>query len=177
MYIQPSTEIHILQNIPLNKSYEHTVFYKDAQTQATEFLKFEKYMLTNYSYQRANLGTLRVELKYENLYNCNYLMFKNNAFEDKWFYAFITGVSYVSNEVSEIYYEIDVMQTWCYDYSFLKTFIERQHSKEDIMFQNTAPEGLELGNEYRLIKGISYYTSGSLAWVILASTTVNMAKD
>ena len=81
MYIQPSTEIHILQNIPLNKSYEHTVFYKDAETQATEFLKFEKYMLTNYSYQRANLGTLRVELKYENLYNCNYLMFKNDAFE------------------------------------------------------------------------------------------------
>ena len=39
MYIQPSTEIHILQNIPLNKSYEHTVFYKDAETQATEFLK------------------------------------------------------------------------------------------------------------------------------------------
>lgn len=172
MYIQPSTEIHILQNIPLNKSYEHTVFYKDAQTQATEFLKYEKYMLTNYSYQRANLGTLRVELKYENLYNCNYMMFKNNAFEDKWFYAFITGVSYVSNEVSEIYYEIDVMQTWCYDYSFLKTFIERQHSKEDIMFQNTVPEGLELGSEYRLIKGISYFTSGSLAWVVLATTNV-----
>ena len=104
MYIQPSTEIHILQNIPLNKSYEHTVYYKDAETQANEFLKFEKYMLTDYSYQRANLGTLRVELKYENLYNCNYLMFKNDAFENKWFYAFITGVSYVSNEVSEIYY-------------------------------------------------------------------------
>ena len=50
MYIQPSTEIHILQNIPLNKSYEHTVYYKNAETQATEFLKYEKYMLTNYSY-------------------------------------------------------------------------------------------------------------------------------
>lgn len=174
MYIQPSTEIHILQNIPLNKSYEHTVYYKDAETQATEFLKFEKYMLTNYSYQRANLGTLRVELKYENLYNCNYLMFKNNAFENKWFYAFITGVSYVSNEVSEIYYEIDVMQTWCYDYTFLNSFIERQHSEKDVMFRNSVPEGLELGSEYRLIKGISYFTSGAPAWVVLATTSVNV---
>lgn len=174
MYIQPSTEIHILQNIPLDASYDNTVYYKDKETQATEFLKFEKYMLTDYSYQRANLETLRVELKYEDLYNCNYLMFKNNAFENKWFYAFITGVSYVSNEVSEIYYKIDVMQTWCYDYSFLRTFIERQHSEKDEMFRNSVPEGLELGADYRLIKGIQYYTSGAPAWVILASTTVNV---
>ena len=173
MYIQPSTEIHILQNIPLNKSYEHTVFYKDAETQATEFLKYEKYMLTNYSYQRANLGTLRVELKYENLYNCNYLMFKNNAFEDKWFYAFITGVSYVSNEVSEIYYEIDVMQTWCYDYSFLKTFIDRQHSATDALYENTQPEGLELGPNYGFAEKVSLYplnVPGDIYFLILATT-------
>lgn len=173
MYIQPSTEIHILQNIPLNKSYEHTVYYKDAQTQATEFLKFEKYMLTDYSYQRANLGTLRVELKYENLYNCNYLMFKNNAFEDKWFYAFITGVSYVSNEVSEIYYEIDVMQTWCYDYSFLKTFVDRQHSKTDALYENTQPEGLELGPNYGFAEKVKLYplnVPGDVYFLILATT-------
>lgn len=173
MYIQPSTEIHILQNIPLNKSYEHTVFYKDAETQAAEFLKYEKYMLTNYSYQRANLGTLRVELKYENLYNCNYLMFKNNAFEDKWFYAFITGVSYVSNEVSEIYYEIDVMQTWCYDYSFLKTFVDRQHSKTDALYENTQPEGLELGIVYDFIARVGLYPLNGVDdnFLILATTS------
>lgn len=174
MYIQPSTEIHILQNIPLNKGYEHTVFYKDAETQATEFLKFEKYMLTNYSYQRANLGTLRVELKYENLYNCNYLMFNNSAFENKWFYAFITGVSYVSNEVSEIYYEIDVMQTWCYEYSFLKTFIDRQHSATDALYENTQPEGLELGSDYGfhqeiLLKPLNEGTDRN--FIILATTS------
>ena len=173
MYIQPSTEIHILQNIPLNKSYEHTVYYKDAEKQATEFLKYEKYMLTNYSYQRANLGTLRVELKYENLYNCNYLMFKNNAFEDKWFYAFITGVSYVSNEVSEIYYEIDVMQTWCYDYSFLKTFIDRQHSATDGLYENTQPEGLELGIVYDYIARVGLYPLNGVDdnFLILATTS------
>lgn len=173
MYIQPSTEIHILQNIPLNKSYEHTVYYKDAETQATEFLKYEKYMLTDYSYQRANLGTLRVELKYENLYNCNYLMFKNNAFEDKWFYAFITGVSYVSNEVSEIYYEIDVMQTWCYDYSFLKTFIDRQHSATDALYENTQPEGLELGIVYDFMARVGLYPLNGIDdnFLILATTS------
>ena len=174
MYIQPSTEIHILQNIPLNKSYEHTVLYKDKETQATEFLKYNKYTLQDYSYQRTSIGTMRVELPFEYLYNCNYMMFKNTAFENKWFYAFITGVSYISNTVSEIYYEIDVMQSWCYDYEFLDTFIERQHSATDRLFENTQPEGLELGPDYKLIKSMTYYTSGSPAWVILASNSVNV---
>lgn len=174
MYIQPSTELHILQNIPLNKSYEHTVYYKDKETQAQEFLKYEKFSLRELSYQRIGIGTMRVELPYESLYNCNYMMFKNNAFENKWFYAFITGVSYISNVVSEIYYEIDVMQSWCYDYSFLETFIERQHSATDRLFENTQPEGLELGPDYKLIKSMTYYTSSSLAWVILATTSVNV---
>lgn len=174
MYIQPSTELHILQNIPLNKSYEHTVYYKDKETQAEEFLKYEKFSLRELSYQRIGIGTMRVELPYESLYNCNYMMFKNTAFENKWFYAFITGVSYISNVVSEIYYEIDVMQSWCYDYSFLSTFIERQHSATDRLFENSQPEGLELGPEYKLIQEKDYYTSGSLAWVILATTTVNV---
>ena len=174
MYIQPSTELHILQNIPLNKSYEHTVYYKDKETQAQEFLKYDKFSIRELSYQRIGIGTMRVELPYESLYNCNYMMFKNNAFENKWFYAFITGVSYISNVVSEIYYEIDVMQSWCYDYSFLETFIERQHSETDRLFENTQPEGLELGPDYKLIKSMTYYTSGSPAWVILASKSVNV---
>lgn len=148
MYIQPNTEIKILKNIPLNKSYEHTVRYADKNAQYNAFNKYTKYTLENYSYQRYAIGTIRVELKYENLYDCNYLMFKNSSFEDKWFYAFITGCSYVSNEVSEIYYEIDVMQTWAYDYEFMQTFVERQHASDDTPYANTQPEGLELGSDY-----------------------------
>lgn len=149
MYIAPSTEIHILKNIPLNKSYENTVYYANADAQAQAFLKYNKFTLSNYSYQRSALGTIRVQLKYEQLYDCDYLMFKNSSFENKWFYCFITGVAYISNEVSEIYYEMDVMQTWCYNYKFLDTYIERAHDWSDTLYENTQPEGLELGKIYR----------------------------
>lgn len=148
MYIQPNTDVVILKTIPLNKSYENTVYYSDKNAQYNAFIKYKKYSLANYSYQRVNTGTLRVELKYENLYDCNYLMFKNTSFENKWFYAFITGVSYISNDVSEIYFEIDVMQTWCYDYEFMRTFVERHHATQDTIYSNTQPEGLELGPDY-----------------------------
>lgn len=174
MYIDPNTTIYILNNIPLNKSYEHTVYYPDKDAQAQAFMAYKKYTLTDYSYQRSQLGTIRVQLKYEQLIDCNYLMFKNTNYENKWFYAFITGIGYISNDVTDIYYDLDVMQTWCYDYEFLPTFVERQHSRKDVLYDNTVPEGLELGNEYRLIKGESYTYAQPLAWVIIATTTVNV---
>lgn len=172
MYIVPNTTIYILNNIPLNKSYEHTVYYHDRDTQAQAFMKYKKYTLTDYSYQRSQLGTIRVALKYEQLIDCNYLMFKNTNFENKWFYAFITGIGYVSNDVTDVYYDLDVMQTWCYDYTFGKTFVERHHDAYDRLYGNTVPEGLELGSEYRLIQGKSYSYAKPLAWVIIATTTV-----
>lgn len=146
-YIQPNTDIYILSNIPLNKGYEHTVYYSDKNSQAQGFMKYKKHHLTNYSYQRALLGTIKVELKYEQLIDCNYMMFKNTNFENKWFYAFITGIGYISNDVTAIYYEIDVMQTWCYDYKFMPTFVERQHSTNDELYENLQAEGLNIGSE------------------------------
>lgn len=172
MYIVPNTTIYILNNIPLNKSYEHTVYYPDKDTQAQAFMKYKKYTLTDYSYQRSQLGTIRVQLKYEQLIDCNYLMFKNTNYENKWFYAFITGIGYVSNDVTDVYYDLDVMQTWCYDYTFGKTFVERHHDAYDRLYGNTVPEGLELGSEYRLIQGKSYSYAKPLSWVIIATETV-----
>ena len=172
MYIVPNTTIYILNNIPLNKSYEHTVYYPDKDAQAQAFMKYKKYTLTDYSYQRSQLGTIRVQLKYEQLIDCNYLMFKNTNYENKWFYAFITGIGYVSNDVTDVYYDLDVMQTWCYDYTFGKTFVERHHDAYDRLYGNTVPEGLELGSEYRLIQGKSYSYAKPLSWVIISTETV-----
>lgn len=173
MYIVPNTTIYLLNNIPLNKSYEHTVYYPDRDTQAQAFMAYRKYTLTDYSYQRSQLGTIRVALKYEQLIDCNYLMFKNTNFENKWFYAFITGIGYVSNDVTDVYYDLDVMQTWCYDYEFLPTFVDRQHSKKDALYENTQPEGLELGADYDRNTKLTYNTCGdgdNMDFLILATT-------
>lgn len=173
MYIVPNTTIYILNNIPLNKSYEHTVYYPDRDTQAQAFMKYKKYTLKDYSYQRSQLGTIRVALKYEQLIDCNYLMFKNTNFENKWFYAFITGIGYVSNDVTDVYYDLDVMQTWCYDYEFMPTFVDRQHSKTDALYENTQPEGLELGADYDRNTKLEFNTCGdgnNMDFLILATT-------
>lgn len=150
MYVEPNTTIHLLERVPLNKSYEHTVHYPNKTDQFNAFMHYKVYTLNNYSYQRAGIGTIRINLPYSSVYRCNYMLFANESYEDRWFYAFVDGASYVSNDVTEIYYTIDVLQTFSSEYWFKPCFVERMHTFTDVVYENTQPEGLELGPDYRI---------------------------
>lgn len=180
MYVEPNTQIHILQGVPLSKSYEHTVRYKNATEQYNGFISYLKHTLNNYSYQRAGLGTIRVQLPYSQVYNCNYMMFKNTSYENRWFYAFITGASYLSNDVTEVYYMIDVMQTFAYDYELKQCYIERTHTATDVPYENTQPEGLELGPDYRILTAheinLVSNSQSEKKFIILATTNPSGAN-
>lgn len=147
MYIQPNTNIFILKSVPLDNRYNHTIYFEDKTKQYQYFYSKVKHTLVENSYQRVNRGICRVEIKAELLYDCNYMMFQNASFGTKWFYAFINKVEYVNNAVSEIHFEIDVMQTWLNgeDYTLKPCFVEREHSETDEIGENIVPESLELG--------------------------------
>lgn len=148
MYIAPDTTIGIISDAPLDPTYNHTLYWNTANDQEYYFTSKRKYTLTQQSYQRHAKGTMRVAIKAENLYDCNYLMFQNSAFGNKWFYAFITKVEYINNGTSEITYEMDVLQTWFFDYELKESFVEREHTDNDAIGAHTVPEGLELGDYY-----------------------------
>lgn len=145
MYIQPSTVIKLLNNVPLDDTYTHTKSFSSASQQNSWFNGFVKYSRTALSYQRVDKAVVRVELPTESLYDCNYIMFQNTGFGNKWFYAFVTGVSYVNNETSDISYEIDVMQTWYFNYHFKPSWIEREHTATDVIGEHTVDENLNVG--------------------------------
>ena len=134
MYIAPNTTVKILKNVPLDITYDHTIYFSQGLTGLTaQYLYFStkaKYTLSAQSYQRVKRGWLRVDIVADNLYDCNYLMFQNTSFGSKWFYAFIKSVEYINNAVSEIEFEIDVMQTWNSEYTLDQCFVEREHSAE-----------------------------------------------
>ena len=131
MYVIPDSKIYLLSNVPLEPTYEHTIFFQTLDEQIAYFDKLVKYRLTKYSFQRANSNAVSVELPVDKLYDCNYIMFQNTAFGNKWFFGFITSVNYVSNTVSSVTYTIDVLQTWHFDYQPTTCFIERQHTETD----------------------------------------------
>lgn len=147
MWIEPNTTIRICKNVPLDPTYDHTIWFGSESAQLDYFISKSKYLLSQQSYQRVQRGYMRIAKKAEDLYDCNYLMFQNTSFGNKWFYAFIKGVEYINNEVSQINFEIDVMQTWYFNYTLDDCFVEREHTESDELFEHILPENLECGED------------------------------
>ena len=167
-YIQPDTTIELYKNVPLDKSYRNTVNYSDSTAQYNDFKQYKYKTYEKQSYQRWGLGTIRIEEQHDSIYDCNYMIFYNPTLKKK-IYCFVDGVSYVSNNVTEVYYTIDVLQTYMFEYSFGKCFVEREHTYTDIQGTNTQPEGLELGAEYVNDGTPTEFIVTSFRYIILAT--------
>lgn len=146
--IEPSTNIRLLQGIPLSSTYKHTIRFSSASEQSTYFKQKTKHTLSKQTYQRVNRGYARVGLSADDCYDCNYMMFRNTAYGSKWFYAFITAVEYVNDHCCEIAFQIDVMQTWLFDVTVKECMVVREHSSSDDIGHNILPEPVQLG-EYK----------------------------
>lgn len=144
----------ILLSVPLEKDYAHTLYFASKSAQHTYFSGKAKKTYTDFSYQRKD-NTIRVPEHVDTLYNlgCNYVMYQNTAYSDKWFYAFITDMKYLNDERTEIAIQTDCIQTWMFDINVLPSFVDREHVARDIM-EDTLPEGLETG-EYVVEKKLT----------------------
>lgn len=143
MYIAPNSTVKLLHGIPLDPTYEHSIYFtKQAVSSGNSTGKSEQLTYFNnhvksgctfseQSYQRHGKNKIRLQALADNIYDCNYMMFQNTAYGNKWFYAFITDIEYVNNLVSEITYQVDSLQTWYFDFDFGDCFIERRHTEYD----------------------------------------------
>lgn len=146
----PNTMVKVLKDVPLDNTYTDTRWFSSLGEQISFFSGKTKYSFSNMSYQRVNNGianprvalTCRVPTLADNIYDCNYIMFQNNNFGSKWFYAFIKQVNYINPNNTEIVYEIDYLQTFMFELDIKASFVEREHlsSAEDIEFANLVPE-------------------------------------
>ena len=147
MYIQPNTTVRLLTGVPLDNTYAHTIYFANATAQRQYFESKGKQgcLFSNQSYQRYAKGTIRLSKSADDIYDCNYMMFQNTSYGNRWFYAFINNINYISNTVCEIEYEIDVIQTWFFDVTLLRSFVEREHSITDVAGDNIVPEKVNIG--------------------------------
>lgn len=135
----PNGIIRVLQGVPLDNSYKNTIWFDKPETQEAYFQTKIKphpnggvWEFTEQTYTRFdNQNKVRVQGNELNFVDCNYLMFQNMNFGGRWFYAFITGVTYINNVTSDIYYEIDVMQSWMFQVNLSWCFVEREHTLTD----------------------------------------------
>ena len=171
MYIAPNSIIKILKDVPLDPTFDHTIYFETAEAQRTYFSSKTKYTLTNQMYQRFQRGYMRVEIQAENLYDCNYIMYQNTSFGSRWFYAFITKVEYINNAVAQINFMLDPMQTWFFDYQLQQSFVEREHSSTDVVGENLLPETVPI-SEYIIenTTGLEYVQELDNVSICIATT-------
>lgn len=104
--------------------------------------------LEDFTYQRRD-NIIRVPLVYENLEQYNYVMYQNPDYSTKWYYAYITDLRYINDNMTEVTIKTDVFQTWQFDFIYMKSFVEREMVNNDTAGLHTIPEGLETG-EYKI---------------------------
>lgn len=144
-YVQPNSTIILMKGVPLNNTYNDTYYFSSVGDQDALFSTFANKTFSAQSYQRVNKNTIRLQVNAEEVYSFNYLRFKNTAYGNKWFYAFILECNYINDNVTEIVYEIDVMQTYVCDYTILPSLVEREHSVTDEVGDNILPEPIDIG--------------------------------
>lgn len=174
-----------LMNIPLEKDYKHTFYFTSLEEQESYFESKVVRRFTDFSYQRKDnliripyLDNSGTATSYDDLLRegINYVKYKNKAYSNKWFYAFITDITYINDDRTDLSIETDVMQTWAFNYLVRPSFVEREHVSNDTIGFHTYPEGLELG-EYICGSHVEDdHYSGSQCAYILAST-LNITKD
>lgn len=152
--------------VNFDNSYKHTMTFGSASEQSSYFSSVctESLSKNDYTYVRQN-NTIRVPFNAERLYTYNYVMYQNANYGSKWFYAFIVGVNYLNKQTTELVLELDVMQTWYFDYELTDCFVEREHVNDDTIGAHLNPEP-EMPFDM-VAKG--RYSDGDLsnAWVVV----------
>lgn len=168
--ISPLTNVRILSGVPLDNSYTDTLTFGSATAQYNYFAAKAKYNKPNMTPVSMQPNTIAVDVVADNLYDCNYIMFQNKNFNNKWFYAFIVGIEFVNVNMSRITFELDVWQTWYFDITIKQCFVEREHVNDDSIGANLVPDNVERG-EY--VYQLPMTSSIAANKCIVCATTVN----
>lgn len=137
------TKVYLL-SVPLEDDYKDTLYFANATAQHEYFAGQVVKSYTDFSYQRKD-NVIRVPAQVDTIRNCNYVMYQNTAYSNKWFYAFINRMVYIDDGRTDVYISTDVLQTWMFEMDFKDSFIEREHVNNDTVGLHTLPEGLETG--------------------------------
>lgn len=147
--ISPNSRIIILKT-PMELNDKNQLTFANATAQYNYFYGLTKVELDNATFQRKD-EVIRFEtdedFTFDDVLLYNYCMYQNTSYGNRWFYAYITDVTYKSDGMSELKIKTDVFQTYQFDVTWKQSFVEREHiaKANDTIGANTIPENLETG--------------------------------
>lgn len=204
-YISPDSDIVLIKNCILQKSSvgeTDTLYFADESAQsgyfngipdinsenpASSYGNTRKIEYNNATYQNISQGVMRIGKTMKELYGCNYMYFTNSGeytndnnqpvyfYEKKRYYCFIDHLKYINNYCTEVYYSLDYLQTFMFDFTEQTCFIDRMTTDDDEIGKYVLDEGLDLGSELKVLKvDEAYFTTW--AYFVLFGYTDNLPK-
>ncbi len=138
-------EIILCNNIKLDINFENVLSYTESQM--VELCRNNQvYSGTKYTMMDPSINEIDIDTPYQNCIYANYVAFNNKSVGNKWYFGFITKVTYINPRTTRITFKLDVFSTWYERFSINKAFIEREHVDDDTVGKHTIPEGLETGD-------------------------------
>lgn len=165
--------LYLLKNVPLSMSYEHTIDFKDRDEQISYFYSFLKYSFYDFTYVRKEREYIVAEVPIKDLEDVNYMYFRSQE-DERFCFAFITDVVYVNPSTSQIYYSIDVLQTYQFEYEWQPTYIKQAHidrwTADHKPIYSKTDEGLDYGTEYSVESAYKIQSSTVVKWLLVSCT-------
>lgn len=125
----------ILKGVPFTSSNNITIDFSDIFTQQQYFATKEVASFENLSFIKGWYGkAIKLPINIEKIRDCNYLMWGNPGYENgnRWRYCYINGFKYVNDNNTIVNFTIDNYQTYMFNFNFLPTFVEREHTLNDM---------------------------------------------
>lgn len=184
MAITPQTDVYLIKS-PLEEDNQNQLTFSSKTAQANYFSNLPHILLQGFTYQRKD-NIIRVPRHIDDIRTYNYVMYKNNAYDDKFFYAFITKMEYINDNMTAVTIKTDVMQTWLFDIDFKSSFVEREHVNNDTIGLHTIDEPVgtgeyisnnfgvinTMGTSQNIVIGVSKLLEGMTYWTTRQYTGV-----
>ena len=133
--------IKLIKSFPYDNKYDYVKMFSSKEEQKQYFRKFDYENVDNHNYIKIE-KSFNVKYDYDYLENegVNYLIFDNGY---RTIYAFIIKKEYVRENLTKLIYEVDVIQTFMFDFTINKSFVERKACSIDEIVD--FDEGINLG--------------------------------
>lgn len=165
----PSGTVYLCKNAIVDRTYSHTIDFKDPNEQRAYWGSLVSYSIENVQYIRNQRQSIRVDLNLDQVRDINYLFFRAKE-DSKLYYCFVTDKVYYSDNTSYIYFEIDVLQTYMFDYEVKNSYVLQEHvdrwdANHKPIYSRTE-ENLDYGTEYTVESAYEIKSNTKIEWFL-----------
>ena len=142
--MERNSKILLVKNIKMDKNYKNVLNYQENEM-VSLCIANKISERDDYSFIRPT-NDIITGFSYSDCLQANYIAFQNPDYSNKWFFAWIDEVEYISKGSTKLKYTIDAWSTWYSYWTEKKCYTLRHHVNDDVIGRYTIDENLNVGD-------------------------------